>query len=109
TNWSRFHFGPAGAGRNAYENVLGPAALATVAQSWTATVGVGVESSPAVANGVLYVGSLAGRLRALDALTLKSLWSGVTAGAVVSTPAVSGADVIVGCSDGRAAAFTVGG
>ncbi|MDP9344103.1 MAG: PQQ-binding-like beta-propeller repeat protein [Actinomycetota bacterium] len=109
TNWSRFHFGPAGAGNNPYEKTIGPSSLATLAQSWTATVGVGIESSPAVAGGVLYVGSLAGRLRAFDATTLKGLWTGVTAGPVVSSPAVAGTDVYVGSNDGSVYAFPAAG
>jgi outer membrane protein assembly factor BamB len=105
TNWSRFHFGPGGAGNNPYENALGPSDLATLAPSWTATVGVGIESSPAVADGVLYVGSLAGRLRALDAVTLGDLWTGQTGGPVVSSPAVVGGTVYVGSADGSVYAF----
>jgi len=109
TNWSRFHFGPAGTGRNPYENGLSPPELAMVAQSWTATLGVGIESSPAVVDGVLYVGSMAGRLRALDAVTLTSLWLGVTGAPVVSSPAVAGTDVYVGSNDEGVYAFPAAG
>jgi len=42
---------------NPYESELSPATVATLVQAWTATTDAGVFSSPAVANGVVYVGS----------------------------------------------------
>ena len=46
-------------------------------------------SSPAVANGVVYVASSSGKVYALNAQTGAKLWSYQTGGDVVSSPAVA--------------------
>ena len=48
------------------------------------------RSSPAVAGGMIYIGSLDGRLYALDARTGQEKWSFKTDGDVYSSPAVAG-------------------
>ena len=58
-----------------------------------------VYSSPAVADGVVYVGSGDGRLYALDARTGKEKWSFNTGGAVLSSPAVADGVVYAGVSE----------
>jgi outer membrane protein assembly factor BamB len=64
-----------------------------------------VISSPAVANGVVYVGSDDGNLYALNARTGVKLWSYATGGAVFSSPAVANGVVYVGSDDGNVYAF----
>jgi outer membrane protein assembly factor BamB len=69
-----------------------------------------VRSSPAVANGVVYVGSDDGRLYAFGAggcgaATCAPLWSYATGSAVRSSPAVANGMVYVGSDDGRLYAF----
>ena len=59
-----------------------------------------VKSSPAVADGVVYVGSGDGRLYALDARTGEEKWSFKTDGGVASSPAVAGGVVYFGSTDG---------
>ena len=54
------------------------------------------SSSPAVANGVVYVGSLDGNVYALDARTGGLLWSYATGYGVESSPAVANGVVYVG-------------
>ena len=60
-----------------------------------------VNSSPAVADGVVYVGSWDGRLYALDAETGQEKWRFKTDGQVYSSPAVAGGMVYIGSLDGR--------
>lgn len=72
---------------------------------WSFTTGLAgnvqppVESSPAVANGTVYVGSDYGAVYALDAATGHLRWSSLTQGGVVSSPVVAGNVVYVGSED----------
>jgi outer membrane protein assembly factor BamB len=80
---------------------------------WRGATGGGISSSPAVAGGVVYVGSNDGFLFAFDAKAglgcrlfgCAPLWRGATGGAVTSSPAVANGIVYVGSSDGRLYAF----
>jgi outer membrane protein assembly factor BamB len=65
---------------------------------WTYAAGNFVESSPAVANGVVYVGSDDYNVYALNAKTGAKLWSYATGDSVHSSPAVANGMVYV-CSD----------
>jgi eukaryotic-like serine/threonine-protein kinase len=58
------------------------------------------QSSPAIAEGVIYVGSGAGELDAVEAATGKQLWSFKTGGRVRSTPVVADGKVYVGDGNG---------
>ncbi len=58
-------------------------------------------SSPAIANGVVYVGSGNGNIYALNALTGEYLWNYLTGGDVESSPAVADGVVYVGSNDGN--------
>jgi outer membrane protein assembly factor BamB len=72
-------------------------------------------SSPAVANGIVYVGSDDHNLYAFDATgntncsgtpkTFTPLWTGGTGGNIFSSPAVSNGMVYVGSTDGKLHAF----
>ena len=66
---------------------------------WTYLTGGVVDSSPAVAGGIVYVGSTDHKLYALDAITGHMRWSYLTGGAVNSRPAVAGGIVYVGSTD----------
>src|SRR4030095_2313499 len=61
--------------------------------------GIG-ESSPAVANGVVYIGDLAGVLHAVDAATRKARWTFKTGAEIKSSPVVAGTRVLIGSYDG---------
>ena len=63
------------------------------------------ESSPAVANGVVYIGSEDHKLYAYNARTGALLWSATTGGTIVSSPAVANGIVYVGSSDGKLYAY----
>ena len=58
-----------------------------------------VRSSPAVAGGVVYVGSGDGRVYALNATTGAQVWNYTTGSFVFSSPAVAGGVVYVGSFD----------
>jgi len=64
-----------------------------------------IASSPALANGRLYVGSDDGRLYAIDATSGKIVWSFRTGAPIASSPAVAtgtnGPVVVVGSNDGN--------
>ena len=80
-----------------------------------------LDSSPAVADGVVYVGADSGKLYAFDAYgslqhcvnegpynSCSALWKGVTGGPVRSSPAVANGVVYVGSQDRKVYAYQVG-
>jgi outer membrane protein assembly factor BamB len=84
--------------------------------AWTgATGGAIYYSSPAVANGVVYVGSEDGRLYAYavgcaSGGTCDPLWTGAITGSyMASSPAVATGVVYVGSQDGKLYAFDAAG
>jgi outer membrane protein assembly factor BamB len=88
---------------------------------WSATISLMVinKSSPAVANGVVYIGSANGSLYAFDAAgntncsgtpkTCNPLWTATTGGAVQSSPTIVNGVVYVGSSDTKLYAFDATG
>ena len=99
TDWSQFHFDADGTRLNPYENVLSRRTVRSIGVKWSYTTGDLVTSSPAVANGVVYVGSNDGNVYALDASSGALLWSYSTGGHVESSPAVANGVVYVGSWD----------
>jgi glucose dehydrogenase len=68
TNWAQRGFTPSGKRFNRFENVLSPATVGTIDLHWSFLTGDWVFiSSPAVANGALYVGSWDHNVYALNA------------------------------------------
>jgi outer membrane protein assembly factor BamB len=78
----------------------------TGTQVWNYTTGNSVYSSPAVANGTVYVGSEDDKLYCLDAYTGASVWNYTTGGWVDSSPAVANGIVYVGSDDWNVYAFS---
>ena len=68
----------------------------TGAKLWSYVTRKYVFSSPAVANGVVYVGSEDSNVYALNANTGVKLWNYSTGGVVKSSPAVANGMVYVG-------------
>jgi outer membrane protein assembly factor BamB/ABC-type transport system substrate-binding protein len=68
---------------------------------WNYTTGGGVESSPAVSGGYVYIGSIDDNIYCLNATTGAKVWSYTTGSYVVSSPAVSGGYVYVGSYDDK--------
>lgn len=67
--------------------------------AWKYTTGGWVFSSPAVANGVVYVGSKDGNVYALNANTGTELWSFPTGGGAYSSPTVVNGIIYAGSGD----------
>ncbi len=99
TDWAQFHFGADHTGLNPYENVLNPTTVRDLRLDWSYQTGGPVTSSPAVVNGVVYVGSNDRNLYAVNATTGALLWKYTTGGAVSSSPAVANGVVYVGSED----------
>jgi outer membrane protein assembly factor BamB len=73
-----------------------------------------LESSPAVADGVVYIGAFDGRLYAFPAAgcgqaLCPPLWTGRTGGSIESTPTVHDGQVYVASDDGQLHVFAAGG
>lgn len=78
----------------------------TGALRWTYVAGGPPFSSPAVANGVVYVGTQGGGVRALDVITGKLVWNQVPP-VNPSSPSVANGVVYVGAADNSVYAFNV--
>ena len=68
---------------------------------WTNRVGGPGYTTPAVANGVVYVGGLDGYLHAFDAATGVELWKSFAGGRVLGAPVVIGRHVFFSTKEGR--------
>ena len=117
--WSMFGF-------DAHHTRFNPAAgtpnvstVGSVVLKRTAATSGSIYSSPAVANGVVYVGSNDNKLYAFDAAghtncsgipkTCTPLWTATTGARVVSSPAVANGVVYVGSFDNKLYAFDAAG
>jgi outer membrane protein assembly factor BamB len=101
TNWPEYGFTPTNTRYNPYENLLNPQRAKKLGLLWSFPTGGPVQSSPAVVNGVVYVGSNANKLYALNASNGSLLWTFTTSGPVVSSPAVVNGQVYFGSQDGN--------
>src|ERR1700680_3487186 len=100
-NWTEFHR-PNMVRWNPCEKVLNFNNVGSLSLKWSYTTDGSVVSSPAVSNGVVYVGSQDSNVYALNAETGAKLWSYNTAGiGVYSSPAVANGVVYVGTEDGN--------
>jgi outer membrane protein assembly factor BamB len=87
---------------NPYETILGVGNVGSLQLKWkTPLVVMTGLSSPAVVNGVVYIGSDDGKVYAFSASTGAELWSYTTRGDIVSSPAVANGVVYVGSYDGN--------
>jgi outer membrane protein assembly factor BamB len=77
--------------------------------SFNNTNGTGEESSPVIANGVLYIGSEDMNLHALNAKTGAPIWTGATGGVITSSAAVGNGLVYIASADGKLYAFKAAG
>lgn len=109
TNWAQFRFSATGTGTNPFENVLSAADATRLGLDWSFRTGRSVFSSPAVAGGVVYVGSLGGKVYALNAATGARLWTYTTGDEVISSPAVANGTVYIGSEDRNLYAFGLAG
>ena len=93
---------------NPYEKVLNKTNVSHLKLDWSYATGVWIGSSPAVANGLVYVGSADKKLYAFDAgcrSACQPLWSYATGSYIYSSPAVANGLVYVGSDDKKLYAF----
>src|SRR5688572_19279368 len=94
SNWPQFR------NTSTLNGVATSAIPTTLRLQWTYEAGSAVESSAAIVDGVAYVGTMAGKLVAVDAGTGKLKWSYTAAsddfGIGESSPAVAGGLVYIG-------------
>ena len=109
TDWAQFHFGPHLTGYNPYENVLTPSNVSALTLDWSHTTAGLSYSSPAVAGGVVHIGSTDYKLYALDAVTGARKWSYATGSFIESSPAVANGMVYIVSSDHNVYAFHLPG
>jgi eukaryotic-like serine/threonine-protein kinase len=81
----------------------GPKQLSGV--KWTFKAGGPIVTSPAIADGVLYIGSMSGHLYAIDQQTGKEKWNFKSRMPIASSPAVAGATLYFVSSAGALAAL----
>ena len=98
-SWSMFHNDPAHSG---YSESSGPLTNQIL---WKYQAGSGIESSPAVVDGVVYFGALwngrNGFVNALNATTGSKIWEYATDSGVESSPAVVEGVVYIGSYSGH--------
>ena len=110
-DWTQSHNGPTHEGYNTAETTISPSTVANLGVAWTGATGRSIESSPAVATGVVYVGSSDGKLYAYavgcasGGASCSPLWTGATGDSIYSSPAVANGVVYVGSDDGKLYAF----
>jgi outer membrane protein assembly factor BamB len=75
-DWAQFRYGPDGTGFNPLESTLSTSNVSGLQRRWSEwSAGFPLESSPVVANGVVYASTSNGRLDAFDASTGTARWS----------------------------------
>jgi outer membrane protein assembly factor BamB len=114
-DWTQFHNDVTHQGYNTAETVLSPSNVGALGVAWTATTGGSIfNSSPAVADGVVYVGSEDGKLYAYavgcasGGGSCTPLWTATTGSGIVSSPAVADGVVYVGSDDHKLYAYAIG-
>src|SRR5207244_1209498 len=76
TDWNKFHFDRRNSGFNRYENLLDPSNVSGLKVAWSRPTGYADFSSPALANGVVFIGTADGNsLDARNAVTGALKWS----------------------------------
>ena len=107
-DWPQFHFNICHSGYNPYEFILSPANVGNLVPLWT--LSVQADSSPAVVNGVVYVGayySYDGTVYAFNAGTGALIWKYLTGWNVLSSPAVANGVVYVGSTHGHGKVYAL--
>ena len=121
--WPQFRFDAAHSGLNAGESTLTSGNVATLTQAFTvtgpSTVALDSPASPAVADGVVYIGSTDSNLYAFDAAGISGcagsprvctpLWTAPTGSFITSSAAVVDGTAYVQSQDGNLYAFDAAG
>jgi outer membrane protein assembly factor BamB len=101
SDWASFHDGVARLGVNGAESIIGVDNAANLTLDWSFMTGDEVWSSPAVAGGIVYVGSDDKKVYALDALAGTVIWTKTTGDRVRSSASVTGGVVYIGSDDNK--------
>jgi outer membrane protein assembly factor BamB len=106
TPWAEQGFGASGRAWNAWENTISPSNVGTLGLLWAAPTDP-VYSSPAVANGAVYVATPAG----ISSLTTSGhvSWTTALTGSFYSSPAVSGTRIFAASNAGGVYALSTAG
>lgn len=105
-DWPQFRYESGHTGFNPYESILTTLTVGAGLQSpWVYPTNGFINSSPAVANGMVYFGSNDGNLYAVNASDGHSKWSATTGSIDYSSPAVANGIVYVGSTDHHVYAF----
>jgi outer membrane protein assembly factor BamB len=113
-DWPQFRESQTHEAHNTGEHILSDVNASALGRAWTGATAGAINSSPAVANGVVYVGSADGKLYAFGVGcatgggTCPPIWTGATGGPIDSSPSTSGNHVFVASTDGKLYAFAVG-
>jgi outer membrane protein assembly factor BamB len=102
--WAQFHGRADRSGVSTTEKVLTVASAPRLHRLWGAATREsreGINSSPAVVRGRVFVGSDDGALWAFDAMTGRTLWRDRVGSPVRSAPAVAAGRVFFGSSEGK--------
>ncbi len=94
-DWTMFRYDFSNSG------VSGTSSVPQGTIKWTFTTGAAIQSSVAVANGTVYVGSRDGKLYAIDEATGTQRWAYQTGSWVESSPTVADGIVYFGSNDGN--------
>ena len=105
TAWAQLGFGPGRGGFNTDELGIDSGTATSLALQWELPFKAEARSSPAVVDGVAYLGSEDGSVYAVEIASQKLLWNAPTGGPVRSSPAVVDGVVYVGSEDGSLYAF----
>jgi outer membrane protein assembly factor BamB len=99
-DWPQLGYTAHGLRENTHESVLTRKTVPRLVLKWSQPIAIG-NSSPVVANGMLYVGALDGSLHAFDAASGAPAWSYKTGFRIDASPAVADGVVYIGSDDGR--------
>jgi outer membrane protein assembly factor BamB len=105
-DWPTFHNTPDRSGVNPVEQLLNVGNVDLLDVAWSYKTDGEIWSSPAVVDGVVYIGSDDNKVYALDAITGTKIWSHGTSGDVRSSPTVWRGMVIVGSNDDKIVALS---
>ncbi len=115
-DWAQFRDGPTHVGYDTQEDTISTSNVGALAMAWTGKTGNAITSSPAVAGGVVYVGSTDGKLYAYavgcgsGGRACDPLWTGAAGTAIsYSSPAVANGVVYIGSWQGNLYAFDAAG
>ena len=100
-SWPEFGFDAANSRANPHEVVVGVDNVGDLTEKWEVEGLEGVTATPAVVDGVVYVGDFTGSVRAFDAETGDEVWATqLETGAVYGTPAITDDRVFAGDQSG---------